>query len=159
MKFVIDTNVTIVANGQSSHATPQCQYACISFLEDIVSPGSRMKIALDAHGEILAEYKDHLSYSGQPGVGDIFFKYLHDSMYRQTKVLLTQITPICDEARGYTELPANVVDKGDRKFLAVAVKSKSQIANAVDTDWHEQRAFIKSLNVRVRQLCPAQAAD
>ena len=36
----------------------------------------------------------------------------------------------------------------------MAVKSKSQIANAVDTDWHEQRAFIKSLNVSKRPRIP-----
>jgi predicted nucleic acid-binding protein len=158
MRVVIDTNVTIVANGRSSHASPRCQFACISFLEEIVSIESRTKIALDANGQILAEYKDYLSYSGQPGVGDIFFKYLHDSMYKRAKVQLIQITPINDETRGFKELPINSLDKSDRKFLAVAVKSKANITNAVDTDWHEHRDFIKTLRVRVQQLCPEHAA-
>lgn len=155
MKVVVDTNVTVVANGRSSHVSNSCQYACVSFLENIVSPVSRTKIGIDAGGLILAEYKDHLSYSGQPGVGDIFFKYLHDSMYNSARVERVQISQSADDSRGFVELPTNKLDKSDRKFLAVAVKAKAKIVNAVDSDWHEQKHLTKSLKISVKQLCPA----
>lgn len=158
MMVVVDTNVTIAANGQNTHAGLSCQYACVDFLEKIVSNNSRTKIALDECGLILAEYKLHLSHSGQPGVGDMFFKYLHDHMYRKQKVKLFQINPIEDEACGFAELPINDLDKSDRKFLAVAVIAHARIVNALDTDWHLQSEIIKRLNVTVTQLCPEHAA-
>lgn len=154
MKVVVDTNVTVVANGRNTHASLGCQYACISFLEGIASTKSRTKIVLDANGLILDEYKGHLSYSGQPGVGDVFFKFLHDQMHQSKKVQLVTISPISDETRGFNELPINPVDMSDRKFLAVAVVSGAEITNAVDTDWHDQRVFVANLHVIVRQLCP-----
>lgn len=155
MKVVVDTNVTVVANGRSSHVAHSCQYACVSFLENIASTGSRTKIGIDAGGLILAEYKDHLSYSGQPGVGDMFFKYLHDSMYNSARVERVKILQLADDSRGFAELPTNKLDKSDRKFLAVAVKAKARIVNAVDSDWHEQKNLTNSLKISVKQLCPA----
>ena len=157
MKGVVDTNVAIAANGRNTHASLTCQYACTVFLEELISPGKRTHIVLDEQGLIFTEYSDYLSYKGQPGVGDIFFKYLHDHMYLEKKVLLVFITPIVDEARGFNELPPNSVDKNDRKFLATAVAVGAKIVNAVDTDWHEQITFVTGLGVNVQQLCPDQA--
>lgn len=90
-------------------------------------------------------------------MGDVFFKYLHDNMYLGKKIRLVSITPIADEKRGFNELPANSVDKSDRKFLASAVTANAKIVNAVDTDWHEQIAFVTGLGVNVQQLCPGHA--
>ena len=157
MKVVVDTNVAIVANGRDTHASLTCQYACTVCLEEMISPGKRTHIVLDEQGLIFTEYSDYLHYKGQPGVGDMFFKYLHDHMHLGKKILLVSITPITDEARGFNELPPNSVDKNDRKFLATAVAAGAKIVNAVDTDWHEQIAFVAGLDVKVQQLCPDQA--
>lgn len=137
MNIVVDTNVAIVANGRDTHASLACQYACTEFLEGLVSPRKRNHIILDEQGLIFTEYSDHLNHKGQPGVGDVFFKYLHDNMYLGKKIRLVSITPIADEKRGFNELPHNLVDKNDRKFLASAVTANAKIVNAVDTDWHE----------------------
>lgn len=154
MNVAVDTNVSIVANGRDTHAGLACQLCCVEFLESVISPNSRSKIWIDATGLIFDEYKRHLNYKGQPGVGDIFFKYLHDHMYMDKKVKIASITPIADEARGFNELPVNSVDKSDRMFLAVALTAGAAIVNALDTDWHEQQEFIANLGVTVRQLCP-----
>ena len=154
MNVVVDTNVAVVANGLDTHASFACQYACTEFLEGLVAPRKRNHIILDEMGLIFFEYSDHLNYKGQPGVGDVFFKYLHDHMYLGKKIRRVSITPITDEHRSFKELPSNSVDKNDRKFLAAAVVAGAEIVNAVDTDWHEQIAFIAGLGVNVRQLCP-----
>lgn len=154
MNVVVDTNVAIAANGRNTHASLPCQYQCIAFLEDLVSPEKRTHIVLDEHGLIFGEYSQHLNYSGAPGVGDIFFKYLHDHMYLGKKIRLVPITQIADKARGFNELPSNLVDTSDRKFLAAAVTASAKIVNALDTDWYEKSAFVTSLGINVQQLCP-----
>lgn len=156
MNVVVDTNVAIAANGRNTHASLSCQYDCTVFLEELVSPEKRTHIILDEQGLIFAEYRSRLNYKGQPGVGDMFFKYLHDHMHLGKKIRHVTITPITDENCGFKELPPNLVDKNDRKFLAAAVVAGAKIVNAVDTDWHEQSAFITGLGVNVQQLCPAQ---
>lgn len=157
MNVVVDTNVAITANGRDTHGSLACQYACIEFIERLVSPRKRNHIILDERGQIFTEYSDHLNHKGQPGVGDMFFKYLHDNMYLGKKIRLVPITPIADKKRGFDELQPNSLDKSDRKFLAVAVVAGAEIVNAVDTDWHEQLTFVSGLGVSVQQLCPDHA--
>ena len=154
MKVVVETNVTIAANGRNTHASLACQYNCVEFLEKLVSTQSRDQVLLDDRGLILNEYKRYLNYRGQPGTGDIFFKVLHDNMHWGNRVKQISVTPVTDEDKGFGELPVNQVDKSDRKFLAVACVGKGHVINAVDTDWHEQAAFITGLCVSVKQLCP-----
>ena len=154
MKVVVDTNVAMAANGRDTHASLSCQYECTIFLENLVSPEKRTRIILDEQGLIFAEYRTRLCYKGQPGVGDMFFKYLHDHMYLNKKIIRVSITPIIAENRTFNELPPNSVDKNDRKFLATAVVAGAEIVNAVDTDWHEQIIFITGLGVNIQQLCP-----
>lgn len=159
MNVVVETNVAISANGRDTHASMACQYACITFLEELVAPKKRTQIVLDELGLIFTEYSNHLHYKGQPGVGDVFFKYLHDHMYLRKKIKRVPITPIADEARGFNELPPNPVDKSDRKFLAAAIVSKAGVVNALDTDWHEKVGFVNSIGVNVRQLCPEHGCN
>ncbi len=154
MKVAVDTNVSIASNGRNTHAGLDCQVKCIEFLQLSISANSRTKIVLDQTGLIFDEYKSYLNFHGQPGVGDIFFKYLHDHMYLEKKVSLVSITRIEDEDRGFEELPVNSVDKSDRKFLAAAVIANAGIVNALDGGWHLQREFISTLGITVLQLCP-----
>lgn len=116
-KFVIDTNVAISANGRETHASLKCQLACIEWLENC----RNIFIALDKNGLIMNEYEKHLNYSGQPGVGDMFFKYLYNNQYDPEKICLVKITLQNKENSEFAELPPNKVDPSDRKFLATAV--------------------------------------
>ena len=159
MKFVIDTNVAVAANGRDTHANLACQLACVRFLQAVASERSSHQIVVDQHGLILGEYKSHLYFKGQPGVGDMFFKYLHDHWYGDVKVRIVAITPVDDDTRGFDELPANQLDPSDRKFVATALSAGAEIVNSLDTDWHRQRMFVAGLNVVVRQLCPEHGCD
>jgi len=149
-KFVIDTNVAISANGINTHASIACQLACIELLENC----NKLHIAIDKAGLIMEEYTKHLSHAGQPGVGDMYFKYLHDNQHAENKIHTVNITPLDDVSRGFDELPRNTLDPSDRKFLATAVVAQAIIANATDSDWFEQNELLETLNVELKQLCP-----
>ncbi|PTP78497.1 hypothetical protein CWO23_00740 [Vibrio splendidus] len=150
MKHVIDCNVAIVANGKSEQASIDCEIACVELLEQCRD----IPIVVDAQGLIMGEYSKHLSYAGSPGVGDMFFKYLHDNQHAENGVFRVDVTPIPDETRSFEELPVNEFDPSDRKFLATAVVGRADIFNATDSDWEEEKALMTQLGVTVHQLCP-----
>jgi predicted nucleic acid-binding protein len=154
MKVVVDTNVAIAANGRNTHASLKCQYECIEFLQKLTADIGRHQIFLDEGEQILDEYRTYLYHHGEPGVGDSFYRFLHDHMYSGNRVRRVAIVPIDDGARGFAELPPNGLDMSDRKFLAVALIAKAAVANAMDTDWYKQAEFITGLGVKVKQLCP-----
>jgi len=149
-KFVIDTNVAISANGINTHASINCQLACIELLENC----KKLYIVIDKAGLIMEEYAKHLSHAGQPGVGDMYFKYLHDNQHAEKKIHTVSITLSDDISRGFDELPTNTLDPSDRKFLATAVVAQAIIVNATDSDWAEQNELLETLNIELKQLCP-----
>jgi len=74
MKALIDTNVLIAANGRDCpQVTPQCRANTIKFLQDFLKEGM---IILDNQWLILTEYKHKVNVSGQPGIGDVFLKWI-----------------------------------------------------------------------------------
>ena len=148
---VVDTNVLVSANGRCTHADLECQLACAIAIEGI---RSNEVVALDSTRLILAEYAGLCNHSGQPGVGDVFFKYVFDNQYTNERVRLFAIEEVDDPERGFRELPQNTLDRSDRKFLAVAIVANAIIINATDSDWFEEQDLIDSLSVEVRQLCP-----
>lgn len=154
MRHLIDTNVAVAANGRDTHACAACQLTCVELLLDIASTQSRKRIILDDSNLIIEEYSRHLNFRGQPGVGDIFFKYLHDHRYMNGTIELVSVNENTDESTGFDELPVNTFDPSDRKFIAAAIVSSAVVVNAVDTDWHQQKDFVDSLGVSVNQICP-----
>ena len=154
MKFVVDTNVAIVANGASNSADTHCQLTCVETLEAVVT---RDILAVDDKDDIVQEYARHLDHSGRPGVGDAFYKHVFDNQYRGDRVVRVPVTP-SDDDRGYEELPHNAFDPSDRKFLAVAVVAGATVLNATDSDWEEHASLVEELGVEVCQLCPQHAS-
>ena len=73
---IVDTNVAVVSNGETEQAELECQLRCISKL---VECRTDHRVLLDDHGLILREYRNNLRSSGQPGVGDAFFKWLFEN--------------------------------------------------------------------------------
>ena len=154
--YVVDTNVAIAANGRRTHAGDGCQLRCIEELEDTCA---ERVVILDDGGLIFDEYRAHLNFAGEPGVGDKFFKHVYDHMFGGRRVQLVRITPSRDKKRrGFDELPENDFDPSDRKFLAAAVVGCATILNATDSDWSQQKKLTDSLGVAVRQLCPQHAS-
>lgn len=153
--FVVDTNVAVAANGRRTHADLMCQRSCVEQLTAVVK---EEVIAIDDVGLVFQEYTKRLSRSGQPGVGDVFLKYLFDHQYHSARIRRVTVTRSANSRRGFEELPVNRLDPADRKFLAVAVVAKAVVLNAMDSDWNEQKALLKHLRVQVRQLCPQHAS-
>lgn len=150
----MDTNVLIAANGRNTHADLECQDQCVRIIQDIGRNGTAV---IDDRNLILDEYQRHLSFNGARGVGDAFFKHVHDNSHFAGRVERVQIRPVNAEEREFEELPSNTLDRSDQKFLAVSVISTAPILNATDSDWHHERALISSLGVVVEQLCPQHA--
>ncbi|HYF16865.1 MAG TPA: hypothetical protein VEA40_03280 [Ramlibacter sp.] len=154
MTVVIDTNVLVVANGASPQADLQCQYACNQALEAARAQG----VAIDDAQRILSEYRAYCSHSGQPGLGDAFFRWLWNQQGNPQKCHSVPITP--HGVRGFEEFPDDprlgTFDRSDRKFVAVALAAGNQppILNATDSDWWQVRAVLAECDVHIEFVCP-----
>lgn len=152
MRFVVDTNVPIVANGrpdpQESGRKPsiECRLAAIGFLEDLHDRG---RAVVDLEGEIVDEYRRHLNASGQPGVGDRFY---------QTILQQGQRVPLPRGDDGeYADFPRDPdlagFDRSDRKFAALARRIRVPVANATDSDWLDHRDTLARHGIEIHFVC------
>lgn len=152
---VIDTNVLIVANNRSSHATAECVLACVEALEACATSGV---VLIDDGWRIVNEYATYCSYEGQPGVGDRFFRWLFDNQADGSRCRKVPITDHPD--RVFEEFPPDPdlagFDRNDRKFVAVALADAGgpPILNATDSDWWHFRKMFGRHGVDVEFLCP-----
>ena len=157
--FAVDTNVLVVANNKTPEAGPECVRACVDALEGIQKKGL---LVLDEAMLIFQEYQNHCSFSGQPGVGDAFFKWVHDNRYNDHRCERVALTPSSDADQEFEAFPADPdlagFDPSDRKFVAVALAStrKPTLLNAVDSDWWDYREALSRNGVKLIFLCPEQ---
>ena len=154
MPIVVDTNVLISANGHNTHADPSCQLACVEQL--IAIKESATPIVIDSSDIIFNQYKLYMNFSGEPGVGDKFFKYLFEYYGNPEYVHKVDVSPTED---GFEEFPCDPdlagFDKDDRIFVAVSMAhpKRPPIVNALDSDWGEH---YKTLNkyIEIIFICP-----
>ena len=153
---VVDTNVAVVANGKARQAGPACIMACIAALRKALRDEI---IVLDRGRQILDEYRRHLSPSGQPGVGDVFFKFLWHNQANPDRCELVDLHPKAGSEEDFDEFPDDSeltgFDRQDRKFVAAARASDLDptVLNATDTDWWKYQQVLARHGVRVRFLC------
>ena len=153
----MDTNVAVVANGKAEQADPKCVSTCIDTLRQIIQD-EKYVILLDDKSLIFDEYLKNLSLSGQPGSGDAFFRWLWWNQLNERHCRQVPIPP--HDERGFEDFPDDrdlaSFDRDDRKFVAVAVASKSspRVLNAVDRDWGDYREPLCRHGVEVKFLCP-----
>lgn len=160
---VIDTNVLHVANNNAPQAGPQC---VLDVVRRLVHVQFSERVCLDSTRFILSEYiQQRLSFSGQPGMGDAFFKWLFDNQANHDHCEVVEIHPPDSAGTSFAEFPDDpalaAFDPSDRKFVAVARASASEppVLNAVDSDWWIHRDSLAKHNVRVEFLCPQQFSD
>lgn len=160
MPLIVDTNVPIVANEKSDQASPQCVIACVQKLREIQN---QHIIVLDNNWLIIQEYKNKLSQTGQPGVGDAFLKWVLINYANPERCQKVQITPTTENSfKEFPDDPAlSNFDLSDRKFVAVALAhpEKPPILNAVDSDWKNSETALAAFGVRVEFLCPESIAS
>ena len=161
MSVVIDTNVAVVANGSHVPASVQCVTACIDAL--LAAQGGI--VLVDDTYQIFDEYRRHLSHSGQPGVGDAFFRWLWNNQANPASCRQVPITPSDPGRRVFEEFPDDPAlaefDRKDRKLVAVALASGEYpwILNATDSDWRDFSKALKTHGIRTRFLCPDLLID
>jgi hypothetical protein len=154
--FVVDVNVAIVANGRTNHADLVCMKSCVEILTYIQS---QSLIVLDDKMFILKEYISHLSASGQPGLGDAFMQWVWENQGVVEKCEQVSIKSLGSDG-DFDEFPRDSrlerFDLNDRKYVAVALKSKNkpEIVNAVDSDWYEHREALFECGLQIQFICP-----
>ncbi|MCA9793230.1 MAG: hypothetical protein KC910_15580, partial [Candidatus Eremiobacteraeota bacterium] len=151
--FVVDTNVLVVANGDSDGVGPACVRSCVEALQVV----RRGRITLDSSGSIIREYLARLpDRSGQPGVGKEFLSHLLATQWDPRRAEQVELHPQGDS---YVEFPDDPelgkFDPADRKFVAAARASSSDptILNATDSDWWYHRQALTRY-VRLGFVCP-----
>jgi hypothetical protein len=154
MKYVVDTNVLVVANGRALHATPSCVSASVQMLGILERKGT---IVLDDEWHILGEYGKTLGNNRQqPGVGDAFLKWVLTNQANPGRCEQVHITP---RGNSFAEFPNDPAlqgfDPSDHKFVAVSCAHPEHppILNAVDSDWDDFRQALAFHGVTVEQLC------
>ena len=156
---VVDTNVPVVANVRSEQASPDCVDACTSALQDARNGG---KVVMDDGLRILDEYMGHLSYSGQPGIGDAFFRWIWQNQVNPAVCERVTIHPRHGTEGDFEEFPQDPelqgFDRSDRKFVAVALASTNRptILNAVDSDWWTYHKALERHGLKIEFLCREQ---
>ncbi|MCI0524309.1 MAG: hypothetical protein L0Y75_03515 [Acidobacteria bacterium] len=131
MLLVVDTNVAVVANGNSQQASPECVIECLHRLGRIVRDED--SLALDDQWRIIREYRANLSSTGQPGPGDAFLKWVLTNWANPNRCVMVAITPVGNDENSFAEFPEAPgladFDPADRKFVALNGSS----AEATDT--------------------------
>ena len=153
-KFVVDTNVILVANNKHQGVSSACVANCARLLEDIIKS---KRIVLDDARKILGEYL-HKTHPNQPkGPGDALVKWVlqnHSNVNRCEHVSITEISQ--DE---FSEFPNDVelqnFDPPDRKFVAVAYAhpNKPPILQAADSKWLGWCEPLEKHGIRVQFVC------
>ena len=155
MAVIVDTNVAVVANGQSPQASPNCVDTCINRVEKIIRGEERL--VLDNRWIILSEYMRNLRSSGEPGAGDRFLLWLLRN--KDTECDLVSITPVNGSENAFEEFPDDPAldgfDPADRKFIAVACAhlEKPPVLQAVDSKWLDFDDVFHRNGVTVAFIC------
>jgi len=155
MHVIVDTNVLIVANQKASQASPQCVINCINKLRYIEE---NQVLVVDDSWQILKEYMNRVSPSGQPGVGDAFLRWVLTNRTNSARCEQVSITKLSENE--FAEFPDDPslekFDLSDRKFVAVSLAHPDHppITNAVDSDWYIFQAALAANGIQVDFLCP-----
>ncbi len=159
---ILDTNVLAVANLKANHVDKSCVLNSQRLLNEIVQ--DKKCVSIDNQMLIFNEYKSYASFSGQPNIGDVFFKWFFSNLGNTNICERVNITPTNEETILYAEIPNNLggidrFDRSDQKFLAVAFASQYNITiyEAADTaDWNVLPQNITKRNsqeINIEHIC------
>lgn len=156
LRCVVDTNVAMTANRANSGASTACAVESARALAAVMAKGH---VFVDDGGRIVAEYRQNLRASGQPGPGDAFLKWLLTHEWSGTRVTRVAITSKPGDDEDFLELPRASkgvrYDRSDRKFLAVAAahEERPAVLQSFDSKWWGWRESLLKSGVRLHFLC------
>ena len=146
MTFVVDTNVLVVSNGRDwLDRAPGCVSTCVRILREIQESHS---VAVDYGWQILGEYKNNVSESGEPGLGDGFLKWLLTNLAAPSCCFVAMMD--------FPERPdLSKFDPKDRKFVQVALAhdERPPVLQATDRKWRHFENALRDCGITVRFLC------
>jgi hypothetical protein len=152
---VIDTNVLLVADGQTESMSGGCRIECIERLDRV---RQTEQVVLDRGWIIFAEYQKKLKPNGAPTAGNAFLKWLLQTQDRT--VSWVTITPTDNALTMFVEFPPDKAleagfDPDDRKFVAAANADPkcNSILEAADTKWLEWEEALAAHGIVVEFLC------
>ena len=157
MAVIVDTNVALVASGRSECTSKDCVATCAERLGQINN--GEVKLVLDDQRRIIDEYRGQLNPDGQPGIGDVFLKWVEMNWANPDRCDLVSITPIDGVENEFKEFPddpaLNDFDPDDRKFIAVAYAHPESppILQAVDSQWWDFRDAFRQNGIIVEFIC------
>ena len=164
--LIIDTNVLVVANDMSEHVSKSDVGCCSKFLIDVYeNKNENIIVYLDSLQQILEEYGNYCNHSGEPGIGDVFFRWLHNNQANPDVCCVQEINITNGEHSNYKEFPTigclNNFDLSDRKFVAVACSADKSptIVNCSDSDWYDYRNCFSEIGIKLDFLCPDEKSN
>ncbi len=161
--IIVDTNVLMVAEGRHQDASVSCTQRCQRRLLEIQRSG---RVVIDDQYRILGEYgRQFLDRRRQPGVGQAFFKWLHNNQGVAERCERVELTEVEGEEHTFVEYPGDPApsdfDPPDRKFIAVAAAhaQRPPIAQALDSKWWGAREAFTAVGLTIEFLCEEEIAS
>ena len=161
MTVIVDTNVAVVASGQSEQETEErskdCIAACAERLGQINN--DEVRLALDDQRRIIDEYRRRLESINRFNIGYQFYKWVEINWSNPERCDLVEITPVVGLEINFEEFPDDPAlkkfDEDDRKFIAVACAhpQKPPILQAVDGKWRDFLDVLRENSVTVEYIC------
>lgn len=155
MRFAVDTNLLIVANGRNTNASAACRLASIDFLASLIKTG---RIVIDEAGLVEEEYRKNLDL-GQPGVGNLFFQHFVAAASSRLERIPLAVNASGDFADFTCKGDLKNFDRSDRKFGALSKVAKCPVANATDSDWLDMKPALEKDGVRIHFVCGCKKSD
>jgi len=149
LRYVIDANVPIVANGRDTHPTIEEQLKSAKFLRDVMTTGVVLE---DEEDLALSEYKAYLDFSGQPGMGDEFIAWFIRERWNGRLVERVE-SPAGTSILSLLPASLSGFDPSDHKWICIYMKGDAdRIVNASDSDWAEAQTALAAEGIQVLEL-------
>lgn len=157
MEYIVDTNVLLVANGQSSMSLP-CMENCVKFIQSF---WGQHILVIDDQYLVLGEYLNKLR-TKRGGIGD---KFLKIALTKQRRVKQVTITRSGNTDHDFIEYPdalsSIAIDLSDRKFFALsnANNTETPIVQASDSKWIGWAEALHAAGFPVYFLCESELSE
>lgn len=155
---IVDTNVAVVANGQNADVVDACVNACKRFIAGIQA--GRV-VLLDSSDEIRTEYAKALRIGRPYQLGARFLLHVLQHQYDTRYIRRVDLPKRSDG--GFIDFPEaaglTTFDQSDRKFAALARRTRIAVSNATDSDWVDHRSALNANGIAVDFICGGRKTD
>jgi hypothetical protein len=152
---IIDTNVVVIANGQ----TPDVVSSCAENCRHLIAEMAERRLIIDAEGEVFKEYLGAIQRDRPYGLGARFVIDLINRQFDDMRCLRIEL--VRNATGRYLDFPDDPrlqnFDASDMKFAALSRRSEMPVSTATDSDWVNFRGPLEENGVTVDFLCGSDA--